>query len=401
MKKDVGKRQMRSKVPSLLATWVAPLWPVTIVGAALGAAVGSLVVTPVVTYSATSVVALEVPIGINQLMTGMQQFSDSIPDYLGGELTYLNSEGFRGAVGVKLGRPASAPEVIATRSGKSDLFTLAASAQSAADARRVVDAAVATYMDHVREVNTDRYKSAVAAIDAVVPVLEQNKQHAGIVATPPELAALYNQRAALQVQLQRDPGVIVVEPTADKGSTTPLPLGPIGGGAVGGLLALGAALIWRSRRGIITSPKQIGDQLAPCPVVPLGESDIDQTIARSIYAVLPPPRTGRIVVVGASANSQSQAVADYVSFAASEHGPVKDVDLSDTTNSSGPDPDDITIVVNAGPWASSSAVTDVIDDANQIIIVARLNIDTRQSVAELCQAMSQQSAPFCVVCVKG
>lgn len=392
---------MRSKVRSVVAACVVPLWPVTIVGAAVGAAVGSAVLAPAVTYSATSVISIEVPIGINQLMTGMQPFSESLPDYLGGEFTYLNSEGFRRAVAAKLDQSSPA-SVIATRTGKTDLFTVVGTADSTEQARRVVDAAVTVYMDHVRQDNTNRYKAAVAAIDAVAPRIEQKLRKDGVVTPGPDLVALYSERAALQVQLERAPGVIVVEPTADQGAKKALPFGPLGGGAAGGVLAFGAAALWRSRRGILTSSTQVGDHAVPCPAVPLGKSDVDATIARSIYSVLPPPRTGRIVVVGVSALSETRAVAEYLSFAAAEHGPVKDVDLaSDATIPSAADASDAAVVIDAGQWAASPAVTDVVDEADQIVVVARLGFDTRTSVAELCQAVAQRSAPFRVVCVEG
>ncbi|MUL78123.1 hypothetical protein [Mycolicibacterium sp. CBMA 226] len=393
---------MSNKVRSILANWVVPLWPVTIVGAALGVAVGTLAIPPTSTYSATSVIAVEVPIGTNQLMTGVQPFSDSLPDYIGGELAYLESDGFRGTVATNYLHQPSPPNLSISRSGKSDLITLTADAHSAADARRAVEAAVSAYIDHVRQDNTSRYTAAVAAIDAVIPRMQQSLADSGVVAPTPELVALYTQRAALQVQLERAPGVIVVQPTTDNGSTASPPLGAIGGGALGGLIALGAALFWRSRNGTITSPSQLGDHLAPCPIIPLGKSEVDATIARSLYAVLPPPRAGRIVVIGASAHTGTQTVADYIALAASEHGPLTAVDLAGgAPDSVSADTADGTVIINAGPWASSPAATDAVDHANQIIIVARLAVDTRQSVAELCQALTQQSAPFCVVCVKG
>ena len=356
---------------------------------------------PSVTYSASSVISVEVPISTNQLMTGTQTYSESLPDYLGGELDYLNSGGFHGTVAAKLST-SSAPDLAVTRSGKSDLFSVKATADSLEGARRVVDTAVAVYLDHLRHDNNSRYSSALAAIDAIASRIEANAVGEGVAAPTPDLVALHTARAALQVQLERAPGVVVVEPTSDGGSTASPPYGTIGGGVLGALLALGAALVWRSRSGILTSRKQVGDGLAPCPVIPRRKSGVDDTIARSLYAVMPRPRTGRIVVVGASGNSETRTVADYVSFAAAEHGPVKNVDLAGgATDSVTTEAVEDTVVVDAGAWASSAAVTDAVDDASQIIIVARIGFDTSQSVAELCQAMSSRSAPLCVVCVKG
>lgn len=397
---------MTSRTRRIATKLVAPLWPVTVAGIGAGAVLGAVVFAPSADHTASTVLRVDAPIDANQIMTGTQPFPDAQPDFLTGEIAYLSSAGFLDAVAETLG--SEPPAVLAaTQNGKSNLVTISATAPTEDEATTTADAAVTAYTEHSREQTNGRYQAALQAVDAVIPRLEEALRQ--VVPTPErptdELVALYLQRTALQVQLERAPGVQVVEPTAVVVSAGLLQspwLGAVGGGLLGGILGLGAALAWRTRAGILTSPEQLADIPAPVlsPVVPLG-GDVDTALARAIYAQLPAPRTGEILVLGATPDSGSAVIARLLAHAAAEQGAVDSVSLAAVSGSDPVAAQADTTVIDGGPLGGSAALTGAADSADQIIVVARVGLDPLSAVGAATHSVPRGDAPVTIVCTRG
>jgi hypothetical protein len=370
---------------------------VTLAAAAVGAAIGASVLAPTAGATATSLIRMDFPIDANQIMTGTQPFPEAQPDYLAGEMVYLRSEGFVNAVARSLDQE-SLPTVTASLNGESNVVTISATADSGSEAIHTVDAAVATYIQHVQQERQSRYQPPLDAVNATIPRLEEANRMAAELAMVPleptdELVALYLQRTSLEVQLQRAPAVGIIEPTELAASNAALPtswLGLVGGGLAGALLGLAGALAWRSRSGTLSSPEQlgVGDQAPLRPVLRLSKRGVDAAAGRAIHAQLPRSQGGRIVVVGASAGSGSAAVARYIAAGVEEHEAVSE-SIRPTT------------IVNGGSLDDSPALIDAADQASQIVVVARLNYDVADEVGAVIKAMAQRDVPVAVVCTRG
>jgi hypothetical protein len=409
---------MRRTVRAFVSKWVAPLWPVTVIGILVGALIGAVFLGPSGAYTAIAVIRVDQPIDANQIMTAPQPLMDAQPDYVAGEMVYLTSPGFLDSVRKALNQ-ASKPMLSASQSGKSNLVTISATADTLDNAKRTVNTAITTYVDHIKQQTNERYQAALDAVNAIIPQLEDALRQ---VQPPPdkptdELVQLYLQRTALQVQMQRAPGVQVVQPTMESISSAKLPassLGTIGGGLLGGLLALAGALAWRSRSGTITSPSQIEGAAAPplLPVIRLDGDAVDAAAARAIYAQLPSPRSGDILVIGASPDSGTATAARHIAFAAAEHGKVATADLvtgvgldGDDHAHTGPEDnavqaDGVTTVIDGGTLENSPALLDVADHASIVVIVVRIGLDTNAAIGAATRAIAKRDAPVSVVCTR-
>jgi hypothetical protein len=229
-----------------------------------------------------------------------------------------------------------------------------------------------------------------------------------------ELVSLYLQRTALEVQVQRGPGVQVVQPPAEQVSRGALPtaeLGVIGGALLGGLVALGGALAWRSRSGIITSLQQIGDRLheqgiRPIgPVIDLGSLRVDAATARALYAQLAPASAGPILVVGTSAGSGSATVAKYLAHAVHERVSLPadgaGALLFDDTPWPPDEPVAIPTIVDGGSLESTPALGKAAARASQVVVVAKLKYDVLSELGALVRAMSQYGVPVIAIGTRG
>lgn len=394
----------RTSVRGFLARFAAPLWPMTLSAAAAGAVIGAAAL-PTSGVTAAATIGVDPPIDANQLITGTQPFPDSQPDYLAGEMVYLRSAGFADAVAERLNE-VTPPTLSAALNGDSNLVTISATADTGDEAVRDADAAVQTYMEHLKEQARARYQPALDAVNATIPRLEQAARAAAAEAMVPyeptdELVQLYFQRTSLEVQLQRDPAARVVEPAGvvEEGGALPLGLlGAVGGALAGALLGLGGALLWRHRTGVLTSPEQVDAGIAPLlPVLRVNGHRIDQAAARALYAQLPVAHRDRILVVGATTGSGTTAVAEHLAHAGEEHGPVQLVDLR--ADGLPQDREGVT-VVEGGALHDSPALPDAAARAGQIVVAARLGHDTVAELAAVIRAMAQYDAPVAIVCTR-
>ncbi|WP_138249299.1 GumC domain-containing protein [Mycolicibacterium phocaicum] len=386
---------------SAISKWVTPLWPITLVGIVLGALIGAVALAPSKDVTASTTIRVDEPIEANQIMLGTQPLLNTMPDYMSGELAYLASPSYLDSVAKKLGENKK-PNVSASQAGKSNLVTLSATAGNSDEARRTVDAAVIVFTGHVFDQNQQRYQASLDAVNAVIPKLEEAQRASEPVATRPtdELVQLYFRRTSLQVELLRTPGVQTVEPTRVAEATGLLSspaLGPIGGGLLGGIVALAGAMVWRTRSGTVTSVSQLDgdDKLALRPVLRLARREVDEVAARTIYAQLPRPCTGTILVVGASADSGSATVARHIAFAAAEHGEAVSEDLAEGDSARRAE----TTILDGGTWSSPVAV-EAADTADQIVVAVRIGFDTASDVDIAARSVAHRDIPVSVVATR-
>jgi hypothetical protein len=161
-------------------------------------------------------------------------------------------------------------------------------------------------------------------------------------------------------------------------------LGAVGGGLLGGIGALGAALGWRRRVGAIYSPAALAgdvDHLLQ-PVVHLGSgagnTQADAGLARSLFAQLPTPRDGKLLVMGASADSGSTDVARLLDFAAAEQ-------RARAT------------VIDGGSLDTSPGLPEAAQTAQQIIVVVMLERDFADDVQIAAQFAQSARVPISTV----
>lgn len=392
---------MGQRSRTAVSKWITPLWPITLVGIVLGALIGAFAFAPSKDVTASTTIRVDEPIEANQIMLGTQPLLNTMPDYMSGELAYLSSASYLDSVAAKLGENTK-PNLSASQTGKSNLVTLSATAANSDAARQAVDAAVTVFTGHVFDQNQQRYQASLDAVNAVIPKLEEAQRVSEPGATRPtdELVQLYFRRTSLQVELLRAPGVQTVEPTRITKATGLLnspALGPIGGGLLGGVVALAGAMVWRTRSGTITSVAQLDgeDKLALRPVLRLARRQVDESAARTIYAQLPRPCTGNILVVGASADSGAASVARHIAFAAAEHGEAVSADLADGDSTRGGE----TTILDGGTWSSPMAV-EAADTADQIVIAVRVGFDTAHDVDVAARSVAFRDIPVSVVATR-
>lgn len=412
-------KRLRATVYGLLT----PIWPAAVLGIVLGAIIGTLAALSVTASAATATtqVRIDPPVDPNQIITNSPMPADTLQGYLAGEVAYLSSTGFHDAVADKLGG-ADELTLTATQQGQAAIIAISATEPDAPAAQQAVDAALEVYNGHVYDLNKVRVQSALDAVDgAVVRLRQQALADAERLGVPFDEAVfnertseLDGKRVALESQINRAPGIQTVESTVSEssaGSSTQL-LGGIGGGLLGGLLALGAALAWRSRSGVVSSPAQLQREVTPLPVIApevnIGKSRRSLELARALYSQLPQPRTGVILVVGASDGSGSAEVARLLHGAAGEHGAAKSIGIAELT---GKDTaavrtaidaaiaveGQISVIVDGGSLTGSSQVIDVAERADQVLVVARIGHDT---LAEVGLASNLSAAPVAVACTR-
>jgi methylmalonyl-CoA mutase cobalamin-binding subunit len=180
---------------------------------------------------------------------------------------------------------------------------------------------------------------------------------------------------------------------------------------LGGLLTLGVIVAGRRRAGVITTPADVAAEVDQWlrPVVGLsgvtGPHSSYLPFARNLYAQLPSPRSGRILVVGASAESGSASITRLVAAGLREHSPVTVVDLSDAFSGafdlrSRNDLDRVTVVLDGGSIATTPSLPDAAKEASQIIVVARIGRDVHDNVRVIAQLARRNGIPVTAVCTR-
>ena len=233
-------------------------------------------------------------------MVGTVPPADSQQSYISGEVTYLTSPGFANTVAKQL-NVADPPRLSALQGVQSSVIGVSATNTDPAEAKREVDAALDVYRDHLQQQARERGQAAIDAIDGVPRRLNTATQPVAGGQTEPAPAdeqaiqQLVGQRLAIEAQTYRAASVEVLQPsTVTSAAGAPgWTLGAVGGGLVGGLLALSGALAWRKRTGLTTSPSALETHIEHVlsPTVRIGQlteaSNEYAGLSRSLYAQLP------------------------------------------------------------------------------------------------------------------
>ncbi|MFN8073382.1 MAG: hypothetical protein U0R66_16480 [Mycobacterium sp.] len=418
----------------------------TMIGVLAGAVLGGFALDTKGPAVAVATIKIEQPISPNQIMTGSLQSPDTQQSYLSGEIAYLKSPGFAEAVAKEL-QQTTRPTLSAVQDVQSALVTVSASAPNAQEAQKAVDAALKAYHDHLQQQAKEQGQAAIDAINAVIDQVNGSAAAAQAAAAAAAAAAagdpaaaaaaaaadaaaaaaaaqaqqntariqqLDDQRLAIQVQTQRAAGPEIIAPTrpTEVSGAPGWALGAVGGGLLGGIGALAAAMGWRRWVGAINSPAALGDDVDhPLqPVVHLGsrgDTKPDAGLARSLFAQLPTPRNGDLLVVGASANSGSAEVARLIAFAAAEHqrvyverlvdrAPILDATSRHRSFDSADYPGEMT-VIDGGSLETCPGLAEAAATARQIIVVVMLGLDLADSVRIVAQFARSAGVPISTV----
>lgn len=368
---------MFNTVTTVLSRLIAPVWPITIIALVLGAFVGSFAIHEAEPgYLASAVVKVNQPVDPNQIISGAASplVNDS---FMAGEMAYLSSPGFYDAVGKEMGLPYRV-SVTVSEQGQSQFVTISSEGATLELARKIVDSAVKVFSDSAQQRVKQRDQ---AAIDSLTKVLDKIVLPPAEGATPPTPAPgsgvidqLLTERGLIEVDMER-PVVQVVQPAAEAAPHAVAPfwsLGLIGGALIGGCVGLGAALVWRSKVGLITSRSALVDEFehVMAPVVSLpGSSEV----GRTLYAQLQPPRQGTIVVIGASDDSGASTVTQLIAAAAHADEPVDGLGGAAKHGAR-------LTVVDGGSVENSPGLPEVVGSAQELIVVVALKRDVLDSV---------------------
>lgn len=401
---------MQATVRNRLYRFLAPLWPLTIIGLVIGASIGMFVSSDVGrAATASTLIRIDPTVGPDQILTGGSSSSDVPQAYLADQLAYLSSDGYRREVSKALGL-SSPVDLTATQEGQAMVVRITATADDPDRATGIVNAAVDVYRRVANDSTVQRLTAAMAAVDAVMATTRDdaiarvggNVENVDQAALDARLETLRIQRVSLDVALRRGAGVDVIDPvwaSEVEPSVSPL-LGAVGGGFLGGLLALAAGLWWRSRSGVIASAgaveRAVGTVLGP--VVTLSKksgplSARETAAARALYSQLAATGGGRIVVVGTSPSSGANSVGRLLVHAAAEHGDAAAVDATDSIGmgdlrarlqgSNLPEPagDAVgTAIVVAPSFSTAPALVELLPFASQAVLVVHVGVDTTSEV---------------------
>lgn len=395
-----------------------PMWPAILAGMVVGGLAGAALSFQGNSGSeATALIRLYQPVDPDQIITGAAPSPDSQQSYISGEIAYLGSPGFNDAVAEQVDEP-SPLSLTAVQDGQSSVISISATQPRDAAAQRVVGAALSVYREYAQQQNRQRGQEAIDAMTAVIDQL-QSEVVAPAAGDPrpndaqARVAQLDLQRLAIEVQTRRGAPIQVVQPptvTREEGLPT-WSLGAVAGALIGGLLTVAGILAWRRRAGVIATPDAAEShvELVLRPEVGLGGLSESKKyylpLARNLYAQLPDPRSGRILVVGASVYSGSEAVAGLLAAALREHTPSQLVHLqggspiADVKSTSDPG-DAATVVIDGGSVDTTPALPEAAAEATQIIVVIRLGHDTYDDVRVVSQLARRNDIPISAVCTR-
>lgn len=400
------------------------LWPLTLVGLVVGAAVGLLLASSMSRSStASTLVRIAPPASLDQILTGAQPQSDVSQSYLADQLAYLSSEGFRLEAAQSAG--VSEPvDLVATQEGQSTVVQISATADDRAAAAKFVDAALEAYRRHANDSFQQQVQVATAAIDKVTADIQADAlAQAGGEGSAVDSATLSVrleplkvQKVSLQVAARRGVDIQVVSPTWVAEVVASPALGIVGGGVIGGAVALAGALWFRVRSGVLASADALEHKIGPVlrPVVKLTKqsgrlSAKEAGLARTLASQLPPPHDGRTIVVGATASSGASTVARLLGHAFSEHGSVATAQASEFAGmdrgqlrhtlqsiEESQAKEGATIVF--GPsFATEPALTELLPLADRVVFVVQVGGDTADQVESMRRAVTGFEGPTVAV----
>ena len=399
-----------ARVPaSASRIWVTRLVMGAIIGAIVGAAVGAAAFSVLGTDStATSLVRLTPPPELMAIATGADRNTPDtdvyITQYMTGEVAYLSGDGFTRAVGASLGQSGPARIDVLQEIGSS-VVVFSGRADSDADAIRLVQAAIDTYRAQIAQRSERQLRP-------ILPALDEWEREAIAAGDAPEVRQIQTLRERLRLQATAPAGITVLQPpTVDDPAVGHWLLGA----ALGALLGGTAIPLWqmarRRRAGLLASPNDLSDTVdgVIVPTVdlahaaPRSRSKELAVIARTLYAQCPSPGPARtIVIVGASPSSGTSILASLFERAAAETGPVHAIRLRDVaTPSLAPAAGDATTVIDAGAIGETWLFQDAVRQATDLIVVARLGVDTVAQLFTVRSATAASDTPLVAVMTYG
>ncbi|MGW0036474.1 hypothetical protein [Gordonia sp. NPDC003376] len=342
----------------------------------LGGALGAIVHA-----STTATATAETLIQVQPPLDNPQWTSDDAHIEVANEVAYLSGPGYHNAVDQRLAQHPGAT-ITATQNGQSAVITLTTTADHADDALWAAGVALEVYTDHLRSQLTSQGEATIAAIRRVID---------SELAVDPtrETFELRSQMAGVAVQVEAGPNVTVVQtPTVSSsggggGWTVAIALGAV----AGGILGLGGALLWRNRRGIVTSTESLLGQGITVlqPEIDTASGDRDPITGAEIRAgrrlldQLAPGPGGGIAVIGTGPDSGAGRIRTLLVAAI---GPGTAIDATD--------------IVEIGPLGDAPDVVGLVREYTTVAVVIRLHTDT-QAALDAVLALDTPSAMQVVV----
>jgi hypothetical protein len=381
--------------------WMARLVIAVVIGVVVGAILFGLLFKAWSTdTTAVSFIRLSQPVDLTAIAGGASQTtpdtSGNAEKYVAGEVAYLTGDGFGQAVARKLGK-SQPPTLKVVQDGSSAVVTLSSTADSGDEAVRTLQAAIDVYGQQLAQ-------RADQQLRAILPALAQWEQSAAESGNAPRAQDIQAMRQGVQLQAAQPNAITVLQPpTVANGSGHRFALGAALGALFGGALGVLGVTARRRRSGHLSSPADIAGAidgvLVPAVDLRLPPPHLWReehcALARTLYAQCPSSGPQRImVVIGASRSSGAGAVASLLSFAAGENGTVAAFALNHGPIPPLPAPDhETTLVIDAGALGDSRLTPEAIGLATDIVIVARLDVDTLAHTLAVCSAISSSEAP--------
>ncbi len=372
-----------------------------LIGLILGAVVGGLVFSVLgADTTATAYLRLQNPADLTAIAGGASQ---TTPDnqantttFVAGEIAYLSGDGFAQAVGEKMAE--SEPAVlIVEQEGESAVVTISNTAASDSEAIRTVQAAIDLYGSELAQ-RTDRQ---LRTIDRLMAQWQQ--RDAADAARMQELQRL---RESVQLQAAAASTLLVVQPpTPEYPSSNRWVIGAALGAVLGAACAVAVVLARRRRAGrgalVRTLSDGVDGVLVPAvdldgPASRARGTDEQIRLARTLFAQCPSLDTNQvIVVIGASSSSGGAAVSSLLETAAAEGQSLTPGSPPGGQHSS---PASVAAqVVSGGVVGDPTLTPDLVRSATDIVLVARIDIDTAEQALALRSAAALGAAPVVTV----
>jgi hypothetical protein len=354
--------------------------------------------------TATSLVRLTPPPELMDIATGADRTTPDtdvyISQYMAGEVAYLGGTGFARAVGASLGQSGPAQIDIVQEIGSS-VVVFKGSGESDADAVRTVQAAIDIYRAQIAQRSERQLRP-------ILPALDEWEAAAVAAGDGPRLRQIQTLRETMRLQASTPASISVLQtPTVDETIGGRWLLGAALGALFGGTAVPLFQMARRRRKGFVTSPSEIEDNVDGLivPAVDLGRaaprsrSKNLAALARTLYAQCPSPGPVRtIVLIGSSRSSGTSAIASLFEKAAGEAGPVRAIRLRDeSTTSLNPVASDTTLIVDAGTIGDSWLIEEAIRQATDLILVVRFGVDTLQQIITVRSATTASGASLAAV----
>lgn len=385
--------------------WATRLTVGALLGAIVGGILGGVVFGAFGTEStAVALIRLTPPPEFTAIATGADRTTPDtdvyISQYLAGEVAYLSGTGFSRSVAANLGQ-SEPDEIDVLREIGSSVVAISSSADSDADAVRTVQTAIDVYRAQVAQ-------RAERQLRPILPALDEWEAAANAAGDAPRARQIQILRESLELQAGATANVTVLQPpTVDDVVARQWLIGAALGALIGGTAVPLGLMALRRRSGRVMSSAEVSayvdGMMVPAVdlarVAPRSRSKNLIALARTLYAQCPSPGRARtIVIVGASPSSGTSSIAWLFEKAAAETEPVRSIRLRDeSTASFRPIAGDATLIIDAGAIGESALIGEVVRQATELIMVARLNADTVQQIQAVRSATASGDAPLVAV----